>query len=518
MKKIFIIKGLLATLLLSILISSCTGYNEDILEVLEVNRVFSPIGLTAKVRNQTTVELNWTVRDNVDHYVVEVSADDTEFTTIFKTIKVAGTELPLQIALEGETVYSIRVKAISTTGLEDSKWSTVTATTLSDQLFLATVDGDIQAKQATFRWVPNSNVTQIVVNPGDIKHVITAEEKANGIATVTGLTGEKAYTAILYNNAKKRGFATFTTGIDIGTGTLVKITDDLFQKIADANSGDILVLQPGDYSAQTGTISLSKSITIRGLRSYDKPLLKVSFSINAGAAEVNLIDLDLNGGKTLTDVLRFNAASTNYGSLLISGCTIHDFGRTFIGGSVSNSKVASVIVDNCIVTNIITTGGDFIDFRTTYVAELTLKNSTFNNCSVGRDFFRVDNAAGLTGTGLTTFVLVDACTIYNKAMTATNRFLYVRFVTNVSTIRNTLFAETPAIYTNQAATAAPTFLNNNYFNSAALFTTAATPIKFDNSGTYTALDPQFGNVLTGDFTIKNQTLLDNKVGDPRWRK
>ncbi|MFV8270960.1 DUF4957 domain-containing protein [Flavobacterium sp. GT2N3] len=517
MKKIFIIKGLLATLLLSVLISSCTGYNEDILEVLEVNRVFSPIGLTAKVRNQTTVELNWTVRDNVDHYVVEVSADDTEFTTIFKTIKVAGTELPLQIALEGETVYSIRVKAISTTGLEDSKWSTVTATTLSEQLFLATVDGDIQAKQATFRWVPNSNVTQIVVNPGDIKHAITAEEKANGIATVTGLTGEKAYTAILYNNAKKRGFATFTTGIDIGTGTLVKITDDLFQKIADANSGDILVLQPGDYSAQTGTISLNKSITIRGLRSYDKPLLKVSFSINAGAAEVNLIDLDLNGGKTLIDVIRFSQTG-NYTSLLVSGCTIHDFDRSFIAGNASSAKVNSVIVDNCVVTNVITNGGDFIDFRNTYVADISVKNSTFNNCSATRDFFRIDAASGLSGTGLTTTVLLDSCTLYGVCNSSGKRILYVRFNANVLTVRKTLFAETVAIYSNQAATAAPTFLNNNYFNSAALFTTAATPIKFDNSGTYTALDPQFGNVLTGDFTIKNQTLLDNKVGDPRWRK
>ena len=108
MKKIFIIKGLLATLLLTVLVSSCTGYSEDLLDVLDVNRVFSPIGLTAKVRNQTTVELNWTTRDNVDHYTVEFSADDPEFKTIFKTLQVAATELPIQVALEGETIYSIR--------------------------------------------------------------------------------------------------------------------------------------------------------------------------------------------------------------------------------------------------------------------------------------------------------------------------------------------------------------------------------------------------------------------------
>ncbi|MFP3607993.1 hypothetical protein, partial [Paraburkholderia sp. SIMBA_053] len=82
-------------------------------------------------------------------------------------------------------------------GLEDSKWSVTTATTLSEQLFLPSVDGDIEAKQVTLRWTPNSNVTQIVVNPGAITHVITPAEKTSGIAVVTGLTGETSYTADL---------------------------------------------------------------------------------------------------------------------------------------------------------------------------------------------------------------------------------------------------------------------------------------------------------------------------------
>lgn len=514
MKKILIIKGLLATLLLAVLVSSCTGYNEDILDVLEVNRMFSPINLTAKVRNQTTVELNWTVRDNVDHYVVEVSADDTEFTTIFRTIQVSGTELPVQIALEGETVYSIRVKAISANGLEDSKWSTVTATTLSEQLFLAAVDGDIQAKQVTFRWVPNSSVTHIVVNLGDIKHVITAEEKATGIATVTGLTGETDYTAILYNSAKKRGFATFTTGIDVGTATLVKTTDDLFQKIADASPGDVLVLQGGDYTSQTGTISLTKSITIRGLKSYDKPLLKVSFSINAGAAEVNLIDLDLNGDKTLIDVIRFSETG-NYSSLLVSGCTVYDFDRSFIAGNASSAKVNSVVVDNCKVTNVITNGGDFIDFRNTYAADIVVKNSTFNNCSSGRDFFRIDEASGLSGTGLSTNILLDKCTLYRVSNAAGKRILYVRFNANVLTVRNSLFAETLANYSNQTKTSDPVFVNNNYFNAAGLID--ATAVKYDKSSSYTTINPGFEDAATGNFKITNQVLIDNKIGDPRWR-
>lgn len=513
MKKIFIIKGLLATLLLTVLVSSCTGYSEDLLDVLDVNRVFSPISLTAKVRNQTTVELNWTTRDNVDHYTVEIGADDPDFTTIFKTLQVAGTELPLQVALEGETIYSIRVKAVSAVGLEDSKWSVVTATTLSEQLLLATIDGDVQAKQATFRWAPNSSVTKIVLTPGTITHVITAQEKAAGVATVTGLTAETKYSAILYNNTKKRGFSSFETGIDIGTGILVKTTDDLFKKIADAKAGDVLVLEAGDFTAQTGSITLDKSITIRGLKSYSRPLLKVNFSIATGATDVSLIDLNLNGGKTLTDVVRFTDA-TSYGSLLISGCDIHDFDKSFIGSDVAAAKVNTITVENSVVSNIITNGGDFIDFRKTFVGEVTLKNSTFNNCAPDRDFFRID-AGTLSGTGLTTKILVDSSTFYKVSNTSGKRFLYVRFNANILTVRNSLFAETVAIYSNQTTTSDPSFLKNNYFNATGLHTTN---IKYDNSTSYTTINPGFENAATGNFKITNQALIDNKIGDPQWRK
>ena len=64
---------------------------------------------------------------------------------------------------------------------------------------------------------------------------------------------DRGYTAKLFNNAKVRGSAAFTTGIDVGDNTLVLPTDDLFQMIANAQSGDILLFEQGDYTLQTGT-------------------------------------------------------------------------------------------------------------------------------------------------------------------------------------------------------------------------------------------------------------------------
>ena len=118
----------LFTIFLTITVTNC-GYNEDLIEELAVDREFAPVALSARVRNQTTVELNWTANDNVEHYIVEFSADDPNFGTIFLTVEVTANQLPIQIALEGETLYSIRVKAISGRGLDESKWSLTQAQT-----------------------------------------------------------------------------------------------------------------------------------------------------------------------------------------------------------------------------------------------------------------------------------------------------------------------------------------------------------------------------------------------------
>ena len=516
MKAKNILKGIVSTLLLIVAFSSCSGYEEDVIEELAVDREFAPVALTARVRNQTTIELNWTVNEEINSYIVEFSADDPSFNNIVKTIEVTGDQLPIQVAMEGETLYSIRVQAVSARGLQDSSWALITAQTLTEQLMLPSEPGDIKALEATFRWVPNINVTTIVINPGEITHTITAQEKINGVATVTGLTSETDYSAVLYNNTKVRGSSSFSTGIDVGDNTLVLVTDDLFQMIADAADGDILLLEAGDYTAQTGTVVLEKSITIQGLRSYNKPLLSINFELNAGAADVSLIDLDLNGATTIQDVIRYTGAG-NYNSLLVSGCNVHDFDRSFIAGNTTDAIVQVVTVENCVVTNIVTNGGDFIDFRNSDVLNLNITTSTFNNCAPGRDFIRLDDAGTSTQAGLTCNILLDSCTIYACSNSSSKRLLYVRFQANVITVQNTLITDTNSEgFSDQSRTDPnPTFNNNNYFNADGFFNTSQ--VIYDTSGNYTVLDPGYVDALNGDFTITNQTLLDNQVGDPRWR-
>lgn len=531
MKAKYIFKGIVVSLLVTILATSCENYNEPLLTDLGNTRSFSPVDLTAKIRNRTTVELDWMTRPEDDHYVIEFAADDTEFATIFKTVEVTADQLPIQVELEGETLYSIRVKAV-TSGLEQSRWTVVTANTLSEQLFLSVEDGDIASKEATLRWVAGSNVTQIVLTPGNITHVISAEEKAAGIAILTGLNPETSYQANLFNNTKKRGATTFQTGIDIGDGILIKNTDDLIQAIETATSGAKLFLEPGDYKTvlNDGTkvteIILNKSITISGIPGKAKPVLFYKLTANSGTTNVNLLDLILNGsGIDNASVVTINGGSSNYGDILLSGCEIQEYNRALFsaGTSATGSKIASFIVDNCKLTNVNTNAGaDFIDVRNAYIASVMLKNSTFNSCSNTRDFIRIDAAAGLSGTGLSTNIVIDGCTLNNvsnstvAAGVAGKRILYVRFVSNASVVRNTLIANTTAVYNNSTVTNLPTFSNNNYFNALNFKDSAIKDNRVDATGT--TIDPGFTNATTGDFTISNQTLKDNNIGDPRWIK
>ena len=511
-----ILKSLLIAILLAGTVTGC-DYDKELIEELPIDREFAPVALEARVRNQVNVELNWTVDENVESYIVEFS-DDPDFNNIVMTVEVDPSELPVLIPLEGETIYYIRVKAISARGLDDSTWATTMAETLTEQIFIEGDPSDVKAVEATFRWVPGSEVTELRLSPGGITHTITAEEKASGMATISGLTPETEYTASLLDGSRIRGVKVFTTGIDIGTGILVTPEEDLSQIIAEAEAGAILVLMPGDYTEQTGTIVLNKSITIRGLRSFDKPLLNVNFELVAGADDVALIDLELigNGEKSssLENFLVFSEAGS-YNSLLISGCYIHDYAVSFIEGDETGAVLQSLIVENSIVYNVFTDGGDFIDFRSGDVLNIILRTSTFYNVAPGRDFIRLDASGVSNDTGLTADILIDSCTFYAVANDDGRRLLYVRFVSNDVIVRNTLIVATASegYADREGIDESPTFSNNSYFNAPGFYDT--TQYIFDD-GDFTILDPGFVDPSTGDFTITNQTLIDNNVGDPRW--
>ena len=176
---------------------------------------------------------------------MEVFADDSlsfSGTPVRTYDGVTGDQLPFYIRdLEGETQYSVRIKAVAT-GKNESKWSGITFKTGTENIFQPFLDGDITATSVTLRWIPGRTLTSITLSPGGITHTVTAEEINAGSATIEGLTGETTYTATLRNGAKTRGVMEFMTLVDIGNAIAVYPEDDFLAMLAAANDGDAFAL------------------------------------------------------------------------------------------------------------------------------------------------------------------------------------------------------------------------------------------------------------------------------------
>ena len=67
MKKIIIKTGLFAGLITLLLFTSCKEQIDPVVEELDFDRAFSPVGIEAVISNTTTVTLTWSSVKNTDH-------------------------------------------------------------------------------------------------------------------------------------------------------------------------------------------------------------------------------------------------------------------------------------------------------------------------------------------------------------------------------------------------------------------------------------------------------------------
>lgn len=517
----------------SILLVGCKDDIAPIIEKLEFNRVFTPTELTARIRNMTTVELSWEVRPDASSYVVEFSEDSLEFGNIITTVNVPPNEIPFSYRLAGETQYSARIKGVSESGVEDSKWGEIAFKTDAENILFPPEDGDIEATSAILKWPAGEEATNFIINPGNVNRPITESEIAAGEATITELIGETEYNVKMLENDKQRGEVSFTTLVNLEGVTQVYPEDDLNEIITSAEDGAKLILYPGEYTVYQGDIVLNKSIIIKGFYPYDKPKVNIQFLIEDGATDISISDIEMIGeyidattesDEMLSYAFKFNSsASASFGDLTIQSCMIHNYEKSLLAGSSNVFSVESILVDNCIVSNVLNDGGDFIDFRQSYVGNLVVSNSTFVNvASVNtRDFIRMDGSTkGNTydDGSRTPEIKVTNCTMNNvmNSGSSMKRFFYVRWSQHTIESKNNLFTDMGiSVYTNQSLTLQPECSYNNYYNADGYFTDVA-EVKIDISKTYTTVDPGFVDAANGNFTVTNQTVLDNYVGDPRW--
>ena len=506
--------------LATVALASCSDVADEITSIV-YNRNFSPTSVEAKVRNRTNIELSWNLGDGVTNYNVEVYANDslTFAGSPVQSFSVAPDEVPVLIkGLEGETQYSFRVQATDGNASRDSKWSGAYAKTEAEQIFKNVAEEDIKGTSVTLRWTAGEKAATIVLTPGDIVYNVTDDDIAAGAATVTGLTPETEYTALLKSaTGKTRGTITFKTGIDLAdTDILVKAGDDIAAAIKDAPEGYRLIVEPGEYGIATeeaafgGSITISKQLTIKGLRQNEHPVIKGRFKVEAPFAvdQVTLDGTGTDGGQCFDFT-----AEGEVESLTVTNSEVKNYTKGFfyINKAV---LVNTITIDGNIISNIECDGGDLFDCRKGGYNKFDLKNNTIYNSAKGRDFVRMDDASkSITATPVIT---IDHNTIVGACNDAAKRILYVRFAGNTINFTNNIVASSAGNFSNQAKTAEPTFSNNIYFEADGFVTAGANANALFVDAAGTILDPQFKDAANGDFTIGNDNVKDKKAGDPRW--
>ena len=512
--------------LATVALASCSDVADEITSIV-YNRNFSPTSVEAKVRNRTNIELSWNLGDGVTNYNVEVYANDslTFAGSPVQSFSVTPEQVPVTITgLDGETQYSFRVQATDGDATRDSKWSGAYAKTEAEQIFKNVKEEDIKGSSVTLRWTAGQEAATITLTPGNIVYNITADDIKAGAATITGLEPETEYTAVMARaNGKTRGTISFKTGIDLAeTDILVKAGSDISAAINNAPEGYRLIVEPGTYGIATdeaaagGSITISKALTIKGLRRSDHPVIQGRFKVEAPFA-VDQVTLDGTGtdGGQCFDFTKDGSVE----SLSITNSEVKNYtkGLFYINKAV---LVNTITIEGNIISNIECSGGDFMDSRKGGYNSLSFKNNTVFESAKERDIFRMDDAS--KSISATPNIVVDHNTFYNVGSGGANyRVFYVRFKNNTITFTNNIMVGTnyKRGFANNANTdQAPTLDNNIYFNTENLIeagsTADATISWFDKAGT--VLDPQFKNAAGGDFTIGNDNVKDKKAGDPRW--
>lgn len=485
--------------------SGCKNDLDSIVEEVEFDRLLSPGNLIARIRTQTTLEVSWFIRDNVDSYVVEFSQDSLEFGEIIRTVSVLPEDMPIQEEFFGDVLISVRVKAISD-GESESNWTSIAVRIPPEQIFLP---APIIAEDtyATLLWTAGTEVTNLLIQPGNIYIPLSDEQKALGEAVVTGLNGATQYTATIYNGTQKRGTKTFTTLKDAN----VTPFDDLGAIIDAAEEGAILILEPGTYAL--GSKTITKSITIEGQKINDMPIINGQFACATPVTSITLKNLKIDGLGGYGQFFNASAAACNLGTLTVDACEITGFNNNIIYNN-SGGTYGDIIITNSYIHDIPGGGGDGFDIRGGALGSLTVENTTI---AIGiRTMLRLQVAGNVAFRNVTFY---KTCTVLG----GNNRGFFRSNVGGSLEVSNCLFVETgvndggtlrgnwtlPGDVNEAVLT---DFDDNYYFEAIGLFDGQFNATECDA----TEADPEFEDAENADYTVTNQLLIDEQIGDPRW--
>jgi len=511
--------------------SACKDGMMDEITKLEVDRAFSPVGLTAVVVNKTGIKLSWNAVPNAKTYTIEVFANTDFSGTPVKLIKdITPLQIPYTVtALAGNTQYAIRVKGVGE-GIEDSKYVTALVKTDPEQIFQDIAAGKLTATSVTLNWPAGEAVTNITLTPGAISRALTPAEIAAGEVTFTGLLPKTTYTSTLLFNTATRGTKVFTTTAQIPTGAdvvIVKATDDLAAMIqAATTSTRFVVLEGSKYNSDLAfTLPAGIDISIIGEVAAVKPIIsftQIILPLTGGKLHFENVDLTAyaNGvetpGTRRSYIINQSTAS-NFDEVSFENCNIRNFVNSPMRIQGANAiTLNKFIVNNCLIDNISIpdAGAGAYAFINTNVStgkinNITLTNNTFSNLGFGLILHSAAPSQSVT---------IENNTFYN--VVTDTRYLIdynAQTITGGFSFKNNIVAKTFAPLNTARGIRSVTVptVSNSYQTSDVVFASNPIPSITAYTGASTAL---FTDPANKNFKIKDDGFVGKATaGDPRWR-
>lgn len=537
MKKIIINTGLLVGLIAVLLFSSCKEEIDPVVEELEFNRAFSPVGISAIISNTTTVTLTWSAVRNTDHYLLEIYDGATASGTLVHSAEIPATE-ENQISFSyllpaGDTQFSARVKAVSSLqGVEESKWSLVAFKTDPENLFEG-YDTYMSAMNASIvQWEPGATITSLLFVSGatETPFTLSAEDLALGGRQVTGLPNG-VYEIRLMNGNFVRG----RTHVVIEGDVLLGPGEDLKAALDALPSGGVILLTNGASYGLPETDTVRTSTKVRGILPHDLPKI---FLMTGGGNHI----FDIGTNMTIADSLVFENVdiSSSYddagvakhrgiidqendaftiGAIKFRNSILRNSGRSAIRlrGNAAGQVIDNVEFLNCVMYDFAFDShyGILNGALTGNFNNIKFINTTVYNIRGG--IINYGNGAGCQS------VVVDNCTFNETTMDTGSSRYFIDFgsggnsSSGIIAISDCIFGQT-VDRANGIRTGSMTLTISGSYYTTDFYDGTTAPIKnllTAYSGASTALwtDP-----VGGDFTF-----LDNNfegiatAGAPRWK-
>ncbi len=388
----------------------------------------------------------------------------------------------------------------------------------------------VTSSQATLKWKSGFEVTKLVLTPADGEDITVPIVSAASLSqVVTGLTPATRYVAQIFVGDRAANKVAFSTWYAIPAGAVVVGPTNYLADSIYKYAGKTIVLTAGNYqwANSTGNYTFANraKCTLIADAPSPKPVIacpqNTYFTGDTVALSFVGVEFKPFTGTAGQHLFRINAANVHVRKLELLDCNVTGTYRNVLRmETAAKQTIDSMIMNNCLATNLFD-GSNSYNIYHTNAADgalcpkyTSITNSTFNGY-VG--LYRENSVAADATEGRK--VIIENCTLYKHGLASGSNAVTDVHLGTASKVavgmKNLLFGGMNAgtgTYTSVNSVANSTVAGADCYS-----TTNYTGTTFSGLTAFQGSDSQvFSSATTGDFTLINPSLIQIRVGDPRW--